>query len=96
MHPLINKFINNLKKFTVSSTALIIDETTVKFYGRVSIEQYIKSKPTKYGIKMWALSEFTGFIFECDMYCGTGAVKIDKNSGVNFITVKQTTVGIYR
>jgi len=45
-----------------------------KYFGRNSIKQFIKSKPIRYGIKMWALCGASGFLYDCDIYCG-------KNSG---------------
>ena len=36
---------------------LTVDEAMVKFKGRCSFRQYLPSKPTKYGLKVWALCD---------------------------------------
>jgi len=36
---------------------LAIDESVIKFKGRVSFRQYMPSKPTRWGIKQFALCE---------------------------------------
>ena len=46
-------------------TAVSIDESMVKFKGRLSFRQYLPAKPIKWGIKIWALCEpSTGYA--CD------------------------------
>lgn len=79
VRPLLEKFRQNIKQFTFFSTAISIDEMMVKYYGRLNIKQYIQSKPTKYGIKMWALCGVSGYLFDCDIYCGKNS---DKNSNL--------------
>ena len=46
-------FISQLPKFYIPSTDLTVDEQLVPFRGRCPFRQYIKSKPAKYGIKIW-------------------------------------------
>ena len=38
---------------------LTIDEAMIKFKGRLGFKQYIKNKPTKWGIKVFVLSDTT-------------------------------------
>ncbi|XP_058810548.1 piggyBac transposable element-derived protein 3-like [Phymastichus coffea] len=104
-------FNNNLKKYGYFSTALSIDEMMIKFYGRSLLKQFIKTKPIRFGIKMWALCssddllvylkrldiKATGTVYkdritesiniDKNAARGTFAVKHNKVSGVNFITV---------
>ena len=42
----------------------------VSFKGRLSWRQYIPSKPTKYGIKVWVLADVSGYVYNCRVYCG--------------------------
>ena len=43
----------------------------IKFYGRSVVRQYIKAKPTKYGVKLWAICcGCCGYSFTQDMYLG--------------------------
>ena len=50
---------------------LSIDETMLKFKGRLSIKQYIKIKPIKWGIKIFTLAEArTGYVLNLLPYAG--------------------------
>ena len=48
-----------------------IDEHMVKFKGRSSMKQYVKSKPIKWEFKFWfRCASKTGYLQEMDMYLG--------------------------
>ena len=48
-----------------------VDEAMIANRGRLSFRQYIPSKPTKYGIKVWeACDARNGFCFDFDVYLG--------------------------
>lgn len=51
---------------------LSIDESMVKFKGRLNFKQYLPSKPsTKWGLKIWSLAESnTGFMLRFNVYTG--------------------------
>lgn len=50
------KIVNNrFSKYYEPSEFLVIDEQLIKFSGRVSFRQFIKSKPARYGLKIYAL-----------------------------------------
>lgn len=63
-------FRKNIKKFGFFETALAVDEMMIKFFGRLKIKQYIRNKPVRFGIKVWALCGADGFVFDCDIYRG--------------------------
>ena len=51
-----------------------IDEAMIPFKGRLSFKQYIKNKPTKWGIKAFVLSDATnGYGYRIQIYTGKGA-----------------------
>ncbi|XP_043468342.1 piggyBac transposable element-derived protein 3-like [Leptopilina heterotoma] len=75
---LINIFRKNLIQFGIFSTALSIDEMMLKFYGRSVLKQFIKGKPKRFGIKLWALCSSNGFLFDFDVYCGKSNQKTEK------------------
>ena len=53
---------------------LSIDETMLKFKGRLSIKQYIKIKPVKWGIKLFTIAEAkTGYVLNILPYLGKRA-----------------------
>ena len=48
-----------------------VDETMIPFKGRVHFRQYLKNKPTKWGIKAWAMAEATtGYMLGLNIYPG--------------------------
>lgn len=52
---------------------LAIDERMVKSRHRSRIRQYIKDKPTKWGIKLWVLADScNGYTLDFDIYCISG------------------------
>jgi len=67
---MLNIFRKNIRQFGFFSTALSVDEMMIKYFGRNSLKQFIKSKPIRFGIKMWALCSAEGYLFDCDIYCG--------------------------
>lgn len=42
----------------------------MKFHGRIILQQFMKDKPERFGIKMWGICSADGFLFDCDIYCG--------------------------
>lgn len=47
-----------------------IDEQMIPYYGNVSIKQFLKGKPVRYGFKIWMLCSADGFCYQFDVYCG--------------------------
>ena len=62
------------KRFRESYTSrreLSVDETMIKFKGRLNIEQYIKIKPVKWGVKLFTIAESaTGYVLGLLPYTG--------------------------
>ena len=53
---------------------LSVDETMLKFKGRLNIKQYAKIKPVKWGIKLFTLAEsITGYVLDFLPYTGRRA-----------------------
>jgi hypothetical protein len=49
-----DRFVVNCKKLFEPFEEMTLDEQLVAFRGKYPMRQYMKSKPTKYGIKVWA------------------------------------------
>jgi hypothetical protein len=49
-----NRFVNNCKKLFELFEDMTVDEQPVAFRGKCPMRQYMKSKPAKYGIMVWA------------------------------------------
>ena len=48
-----------------------IDESMIKFKGRLSFRQYLPAKPTKWGVKLWNLADSaTGYMHRFQVYTG--------------------------
>lgn len=48
-----------------------VDESMVKFKGRLGFRQYMPAKPTKWGVKIWSLCESTtGYMSRFQVYTG--------------------------
>ena len=57
-------FVNNLnEQFQSVYGKYTVDESMVKFKGRLEFRQYLPAKPTKLGVKGWVLAESdTGYL----------------------------------
>ena len=49
---------------------LSIDESMIPYFGRHSCKQFIRSKPIRFGYKMWALCSSTGMPYNVQIYQG--------------------------
>ena len=48
-----------------------VDESMIKFKGRLSFRQYLPAKPIKWGLKLWVLAESdTGYLSKFQVYTG--------------------------
>ena len=62
---------------------LTIDEAMTKFKGRLGFKQYIKNKPTKWGIKVLVLSDATtGYVRCFQIYTGSASA-IDEHTSAD-------------
>ena len=67
----------NSASLLTPARALSIDEMMVKFYGRSVLRQYIKAKPNKYGIKLWAICcACCGYSLKQNIYLGITVEKV--------------------
>ncbi len=49
-----------------------VDEMMIPFKGKSSLKQYIKSKPHKWGYKVWVRAGVTGYVYNFEVYQGKG------------------------
>ena len=52
---------------------LSVDERMVKSNTRSKFRQYMRNKPTKWGMKYWVIAEITGYKLDFDLYVGKDA-----------------------
>ena len=65
----LNIILGNIREEYRLEQNIVIDETVVAHKGKLAFKQYIKSKPTKWGIKLWVLCEAT-YVFRFQVYLG--------------------------
>ena len=64
------------------------DERMVKSWHRSGIRQYIKDKPTKWGIKLWALADSSnGYTCDLNVYVGKDAGRNVSGHGLGYDVV---------
>ena len=72
---MINSYNNRLQALYTPGPHLTIDEMLIEFHGRVSFKQYIPSKPGKFGLKMYWITEAeTAFPLQCILYTGRDTI----------------------
>ena len=55
-----------------------VDESMVKYKGRLSFKQYIHNKPTKWGIKLWSLCDaVNGYLSKFQVYTGRDGRQVE-------------------
>ncbi|XP_058810068.1 piggyBac transposable element-derived protein 3-like [Phymastichus coffea] len=77
---LLKLFQKNILKFGFWKSALSVDEMMAKSYARTCLKQFIRGKPTRFGLKFWGLCVANGYLFNKDLYCGKNSVIGDKLS----------------
>ena len=64
-------FVENCKKLFEPFEEVTVDEQLVAFRGKCPMRQYMKSKPAKYGIKVWAAADVkTSYLYNLQVYTG--------------------------
>ncbi|XP_067933202.1 piggyBac transposable element-derived protein 3-like [Watersipora subatra] len=60
-----------------------IDEQMVPFTGQSGLKQYIKSKPKKWGYKIWVRSGVSGYVYDFELYQGASGNRPEKVLGLS-------------
>lgn len=82
MRPFIDAIQQNFKCIEPEEH-LAVDEIIIPFKGRSCMKQYNKSKPHKWGIKLFALASKSGIVHDFETYVGKGTVKSVTNLGLS-------------
>ena len=75
VQPMYNKINRNLQQFGILHPMLLIDESMVPYRGLHSCKQYMKSKPIKFGFKLWSLCGHDGYPYHMEIYTGKSEEK---------------------
>lgn len=66
-----DQFVSNCRNNYIPGEFVTVDEMLDAFRGRCSFRQFIKSKPAKYGMKIYAACDARSFYtFNLEVYCG--------------------------
>lgn len=83
-----DKFVDNCRKCFEPYEHITIDEQLVCFRGKCPFRQYIKSKPGRYGIKIWAAADVkTSYLCNLQVYTGklSGGIA-ERNQGFRVVS----------
>ena len=83
-------------KYYTSDKEICIDESMIKFKGRLFFKQYLPNKPSaKWGVKIWSLCDSrTGFLLRFQVYTGKEISKVAKE-GLSTRVFKSLLEGFY-
>lgn len=81
------KWIEILPKLYNAGDNVTVDEQLVGFRGRCPFKQYIPSKPTKYGIKVWTVCDSSSsYVLKAQVYTGKApGAEREKNQGMRVV-----------
>jgi len=66
-----DRFVENCNKLFEPFEDMTVDEQLVAFRGKCPMRRYMKSKPAKYGIKIWAAADVkTSYLCNLQVYNG--------------------------
>ncbi|GFR82335.1 PiggyBac transposable element-derived protein 4-like [Elysia marginata] len=89
VRPMMEDFLIKFRHYYIPSQHLSLDEKMIPTKNRLSIKQYIKSKPTKWGIKSFLLCEAeTGYIVNAENYTGAGEIINSKLGATGNVVIR--------
>lgn len=79
VQPLLDRLGSSFASVFTPHQQIAVDESVIAFKGRVSFKQYLKGKPTPWGIKAFVLSDSTtGYLHQLRVYYGKDTNLIDR------------------
>lgn len=82
VRPLIDSLKENFSKIEPEDNNSV-DEIMIPFKGRNSLKQYVKNKPHKWGIKMFARAGVSGIVYDFEIYVGKETIKNASSLGIS-------------
>lgn len=70
LRSMLERLSENYARFYKPTRCQAIDESMIRFKGRISFRQYMPMKPIKRGYKMWVRANETGFVSQFQIYTG--------------------------
>ncbi|XP_037915254.1 piggyBac transposable element-derived protein 4-like [Hermetia illucens] len=67
---LVQKLVGKFRSLYVPPEVIVVDESMIKFYGRLRIKTYNPSKASSYGIKVYKLCTVNSYTWSYEIYAG--------------------------
>ena len=83
--PIYDMINEKIAQFSILHESLRVEETMVPYFGQDSCKQFIKSKPIRFGFKLWVLVSSTGMLHNLHIYEGKLADKSEDSLGSRFV-----------
>lgn len=93
VRPFIETIKNNLSKIEPEEHNSV-DEIMIPFKGHSSLKQYVKNKPHKWGIKVFARAGISGIIYDFEVYVGKGTAGENSELGISGDVVVKLCSGL--
>ena len=89
LRPLVEKLCEKFSCLRIPDEMVAIDETMIKFRGRLFFKQYIPGKSSKYGIKLFKICDPDGYTYKVMVYTGkeNGASKNTVRASDNTVLI---------
>ena len=89
----VDHFQNRCRDLYQPLSKVAIDERMVKSKHRSGIRQYIKNKPTKFGIKLWVLADSSnGYTYNFNVYTGKDGNATKSGNGLGYDIVMKLSL----
>ena len=86
VRPLLDLVLVNSQQNFTPGASLSVDEAMIAFKGRIYFKQYIKGKPTPWGIKVWCAADAeTGYLVNFSFYTGKSNNVEEGGQGYNVV-----------
>ena len=96
IRPLVDMMRTRFRQEAVLSQALSFDEIMVPYKGRLNIKQYMKDKPTRWGVKLYAIGSVNGYLADFEPYMGKSSVGDPHFVGDEFKGMGESSLAIVR
>lgn len=81
LRPVMSMLHNSFHSAATPDEHVAVDEMMVPFKGRSSQKQYLKSKPKKWGFKIWVLANANGYVNCFELYQSSSKIALRSDFG---------------
>ena len=96
VRPFLDILLDRFRNVYSPGKNLSVDESLVLFKGRLHFHQLIKTKCSRFGIKLYELTTSEGITLDVLVYCGKGMYYAEDNQYENMATTERIPVELMR